>query len=135
MRNNQVMHTILVVLFPFILVGFEAGFRFLVKEPVWDFVGPSLSVAGLSFLVSATKFEKTRIGIAGNRGLNATIDNNQYVTGVYLAILLGILLWGVSLYYSAEDVSTKIWLMPAHAFVGAIIYVASVIIFHLKGNS
>ena len=134
-QSNQVMHTILVVAFPFILVGFEAGFRFLAEQPVWDFVGPSLSVAGLSFLVSATKFEKYKVDTAKSSSPTATVDNGQYVSGVYLCILIGILIWGVSLYLSIIGSGSSIFLMPNHAWVGTFIYISSVVIFHARKTS
>ena len=129
------VHLALIVLFPMILVAFEGGIRFLMQQDFVAFVGPTLCVAGLSFLVPLTRVTIKEIPADPATGISATYNDSEFVAFINLMLFIYMFLWGASIYLSIKHSDVGIFQVPVHAIIGFILYVLSVIFTVYKDRS
>ncbi|WP_238303204.1 hypothetical protein [Sphingomonas phyllosphaerae] len=124
----------LVGIFPLLLVFFEMGVRFLLQKDVFEFVGPTLCVAALSFLVPLTRVKRRKVVASGQGNKVAYYEDHDFVQLVLIILFIFLLLWGVSFFLSVQPPNKVLTIIhvPVHAAIGAALYVSSVYLTYLK---
>ena len=127
------MHAVLIYGFPLILLLFEWGLRTLLAVDASAFIGPSLTTAGLSFLVPLTRPKDTNIVVKELPGavVISRADHN-FIAVVWILLLLYLFVWASSCYYSIK-LSTSVTLtLPTHLLIGLTAYLVSLIATFVK---
>lgn len=129
------MHNLLVYGFPLILVAFEWGFRTVLSVDSWEFMGPTLTTAGLSFLAPLTKPNYLDIRVANKpNALVTTKFDQNFIVATWLAILAFFFLWGTSCYYALKHPQATLLgaHLSTHFFIGMIAYIVSLAFVRIK---
>jgi len=128
------IHSILIGVFPLILVVYEWGLRVALGTDSTAFIGPTLATAALSCLMPLTR-PLRRAGLTFvhlNRqalpgpptGHILSADTN--VAGIaWGLILVGLFAWEAACYFSLRHPELNTLSMPTHAVLGACAYLTS----------
>jgi hypothetical protein len=123
--------------FPAILVLFEWGLRQIVGVNAWEFMGPTLAAAAVSFLVPLTKpkWEPSPVGARELARARAVWDED-FVSIMHVFILLFLFAWlatcYVSLMFSNKVVGVGSRDIPLHIIFGALLYFISLVFTWMK---
>lgn len=123
--------------FPAILVLFEWGLRRVVGVNAWEFMGPTLAAAGLSFLVPLIKpkWEYSAVDVGKLARVRAVWDED-FIPIVHVFILLSLFAWLATCYVSLElsdrVVAVGSWNVPLHIVLGALAYFISLVFTGMK---
>ncbi|EJL6474595.1 hypothetical protein ACVTD8_16260 [Vibrio cholerae] len=122
------MYIVLTYGFPFILIAFEWGLKFLLKIQDTAFAGPALAAAALSFLMPLTKPKVIEIDVPGHPGTFVTSSrDSQLIGATWLLVFLFLFLWGAACYLSLQKPSLKFWELDVHLIIGLATYFLSLI--------
>ena len=125
------MHRWAIIVFPLILVPWEAGVRTMLSLPAWEFVGPTLCVAGLSLLVSLTKVRKIKVTHDGMEITAVREGDYQFLVALLLIVILFLLAWAGA-YFLAQPSNAQTALIPAHSLVGICVYTVSCVCYAIR---
>ncbi len=142
-------HTAGVVMFHFILIGafpliqlvYEWALRIALHVDSTSFIGPTLATAALGFLLPLTRpleyanrpLAQLGDGATASRPtLTITVADANFITIVWLLIILSLLVWQVVCGISVLAPELKTLCLPTHAAVGGTVYLISLFITFFK---
>lgn len=130
--------------FPFYLIVLELLFRGVSGHDTSAFVGPAIAAAGLSFLLPLTQPKTKTLSdslhgraqelIEANGGVVVNVGDLRLLPFVWIAILIGFLVWFWSSQISLTATSETFLLIPSHIAVGGINYLMAAILSAIKGR-
>ena len=127
------MYTILTYGFPFILIAFEWGLKFILEQDNVAFVGPALAAAALSFLMPLTKPKVLEVNIEGHPGSFVTSTKDSQLIGfTWILTFLFLFIWSGACYFSIQNPMPKLMSLDLPLFLGLITYGISMIMTLLK---
>ncbi|HCH4139903.1 TPA: hypothetical protein NKV59_003375 [Vibrio parahaemolyticus] len=127
--------------FPFYLIVLEVIFRSATGIDASSFIGPAIATAGISFLLPLTKAKpyseqihgRTLALINSNGGVVLNQRDQRFIPFVWLALLVGFLVW----FWASNVALTKphdvVWFVPTHVAIGFINYFAAAVLSAIKG--
>jgi hypothetical protein len=127
------VYAVLIYGFPLILLLFEWGLRTVLVVESWGFTGPTLSAAGLSFLVPLTKPKVLNVQVPNqpNAVVTSTADR-QFVALVWLFVLAYLFAWSASCYVSIKTPDHKVIGLSTHLVIGGAAYLLSLLMTFIK---
>lgn len=127
------MYTILTYGFPFILITFEWGLKFILKVENTAFAGPALAAAALSFLMPLTKPKVLEVRVEGHPGAFVTSSRDSQLIGLtWLLVFMFLFLWAVACFLSMQSPVIKFWILDMHLAIGLGTYFVSLVMTLLK---
>ena len=128
------MHTLLVMIFPLILLLFEWGLRSIINNPdSTSFTGPALAIAGLSFLIPLTKPKVLDVVIPGKTNVVVTsVGDSHFVSFTWILVLCYLFAWTLSCYLAITAPLRQIFGLSEHLVIGMAAYLLSLLMMFLK---
>tara|TARA_R100000655_G_scaffold65413_1_gene103874 strand:- start:2556 stop:2948 length:393 start_codon:yes stop_codon:yes gene_type:complete len=127
------MHSIIIYGFPMILVSFEALLRNLINVDTFGFVGPTLAATGISFMVPLTKLKTSEVESSlGEKWVQVSKRDHGYVSLIWLLLFVSLFIWFWVCTLSIQSDESMMFQVPAHVVIGAIVYVAGIVLSSIK---
>ena len=128
--------------FPFYLIVLELLFRGVSGLDTSSFIGPAIATAGLSFLLPLTKPKalseslhgRTLALVKSNGGVVVNSNDQNFLPFIWLAILIGFLVWFWASQVALTAPSSTFFSIPAHVAIGFINYLMAAILSAIKGR-
>jgi hypothetical protein len=127
------MHNILIYGFPVLLLIFEWGLRSVIAVDTWGFTGPSLAVAGLSFLVPLTKPKEIDVSAPEHAGaVGVSRKDLDFIAVTWLLVLSFLFFWAWSCYASLKHPDQQFLHVSLHFAIGLATYAVSLVMTYVK---
>lgn len=116
-----------------ILVSFEALLRNLINVDTFGFVGPTLAATGISFMVPLTKLKTSEVESSlGEKWVQVSKRDHGYVSLIWLLLFVSLFIWFWVCTLSIQSDESMMFQVPAHVVIGAIVYVAGIVLSSIK---
>ncbi|UZP66490.1 hypothetical protein N1030_12850 [Desulfovibrio mangrovi] len=128
-------YKILIYLFPLTLLLFEWGLRSALDVDSGGFIGPTLSAAGLTFLLPLVQPKELKIPIEGRNDVFVTTKKDMhFIPFVWFFILVSLFAWSSACYLSIKLIGPAFFSFPAHQVIGMVVYMISLVMSYVKGK-
>ncbi|WP_334032855.1 hypothetical protein [Burkholderia gladioli] len=114
------------------LIAFEWGLRTVLHVDSFEFMGPTLCAAALTFLIPLTEPKKIMAVSNSKNGILVNARDHQFIPVVWLMVLVGLFAWSASCYYSNKEPGHVFFLLPMHLVIGLGAYFVSIILAMIK---
>ncbi|AHB50441.1 hypothetical protein W911_16845 [Hyphomicrobium nitrativorans NL23] len=117
------MYTAFVCVFPLILLLFEWGLRTIMSVNTFEFTGPALAAAGVSFLPPLVRPKIINVKIRNRPDVIAVSKADHILTSiVWMTLLLFLFAWCAACYVSIKfPQSAHLWIND-HLLIGIVVY-------------
>jgi hypothetical protein len=121
------------MIFPVILVFFEWGLKQIMHVESTSFSGPSLAIAGLSFLIPLTKPKILDVPIQGQTNVIVTsVWDSHFIAFTWILIFGYLFAWSLSCYVAITAPLRQIYGVYEHLVIGGTAYLLSLLMMLLK---
>ena len=121
------MYVILIYGFPFILVLIEWAIRTFAKVDSSLFMGPALSVSGISYLVPLLRPKIAK----GTFGFRSKLDE-QLIPFTFIVIILSMFAWSVGCVWALDENERTYYGFRGSLLIGGFTYLISLILAFIK---
>jgi len=120
--------------FPLYLIFFEMLFRAFSQIDTSSFIGPTIGAAGLSLMIPLVRPKSVELNeeeqeMIKKHNLSIKfIADERLINFIWVAVIIGILIWYWSCATSFVEPKETIWIFPKHFIIGMANYVIGLIL-------
>jgi len=127
------VHSIIIYMFPLILISFETLLRNLSSVDTFGFIGPTLAATAISLLLPLTKVKEFKIeSDDGQQWVKVSKYEQNFSYFIWLLLFVSLFIWFWVCSLSMQNSTIELFNLPTHIVIGSCLYILSVILSAVK---